>query len=122
MPDTSLLECFDNPSPVRDYLIEHVAEEFTSVCPKTGHPDFGTVTLRYVPGKRCVELKSLKLYLQAYRNKGIFYEAVTNQIADDLAELMKPKWMSLRTDWTGRGGIHSSIEVEVGESDRDQDD
>ncbi len=116
MPDTKLLECFDNPSPGRDYVIEHVAEEFTSVCPKTGHPDFGTVILRYVPDKLCVELKSLKLYYQAYRNEGIFYEAVTNKIADDLAELMNPKWMLLRTDWTGRGGIHSSIEVELGQT------
>ncbi|MEZ6192266.1 MAG: preQ(1) synthase [Phycisphaerales bacterium] len=115
MPDTTLLEYFDNPSPDRDYVIEHVAEEFTSVCPKTGHPDFGTVTLRYVPDKRCVELKSLKLYYQAYRNEGIFYEAVTNKIAN-LAELMAPRWMLLRTDWTGRGGIHSSIEVELGDS------
>ena len=115
MPDTTLLECFDNPSPNRDFVIEHVAEEFTSVCPKTGHPDFGTVTLRYVPGQLCVELKSLKLYLQAFRNEGIFYEAVTNKIADDLAELMTPKWMVLRTDWTGRGGIRSSIEVELGD-------
>ena len=114
MPNPSLLGCFDNPSPDRDYVIEHVAEEFTSVCPKTGHPDFGTVTLRYVPDKLCVELKSLKLYYQAYRNEGIFYEAVTNQIADDLAELMSPKWMMLRTEWTGRGGIHSTVEVEVG--------
>lgn len=120
MPDITLLECFDNPSPDRDYVIEHVAEEFTSVCPKTGHPDFGTVTLRYVPGKLCVELKSLKLYLQAYRNEGIFYEAVTNKIADDLAERMSPKWMLLRTDWTGRGGVHSSIEVEVGGNEIDE--
>ncbi|GAB4196041.1 MAG: preQ(1) synthase [Phycisphaeraceae bacterium] len=113
MPDTSILECFDNPNPGRDYVIEHVAEEFTSVCPKTGHPDFATVTLRYIPDKLCVELKSLKLYYQSFRNEGIFYEAVTNRIANDLSELMKPKWMLLRTDWTGRGGIRSSIEVEV---------
>ncbi len=119
MPDTSPLECFENPSQGRDYVIEHVAEEFTSVCPKTGHPDFGTVTLRYVPNKLCVELKSLKEYLQGYRNEGIFYEAVTNKIADDLAELMSPKWMVLRTDWTGRGGIHSSVEVELGETIED---
>ena len=115
MSDTSLLECFDNPSPGRDYIIEHVAEEFTSVCPKTGHPDFGVVTLSYIPDKLCVELKSLKLYYQAYRNEGIFYEAVTNKIADDLAELMSPRYMVLRTEWTGRGGIRSSIEVELGE-------
>lgn len=108
------LECFPNPRPGRRYVIEHVAEEFTSVCPITGHPDFGTVTLRYAPGKLCVELKSLKLYYQSYRNQGIFYEAVTNQIADDLAKAMKPKWMLVRTDWRGRGGIRSTVEVEVG--------
>jgi len=115
MTDKTLLECFGNPSPERDYIIEHVAEEFTSVCPKTGQPDFGTVTLRYVPDQQCVELKSLKLYLQGFRNEGIFYEAVTNKIADDLAELMAPRWMTLRTDWTGRGGISSSVQVELGQ-------
>jgi len=114
MPDTALLECFDNPSPKRDFIIEHVAEEFTSVCPKTGHPDFGTVTVRFVPAKVCVELKSLKLYLQSFRNEGIFYEAVTNAIANDLDEAMKPKWMQVQTDWAGRGGIRSVITVEVG--------
>src|SRR5690554_2802430 len=101
MTDFTLLECFQNPHPQRDYLIEHVAEEFTSVCPKTGHPDFGTVTLRYVPDHLCVELKSLKLYLQAFRNEGIFYEAVTNRIADDLKRAMNPRWMVLQTDWKG---------------------
>ncbi len=113
-PTPSLLETFENPQPDRDYLIEHVAEEFTSVCPKTGQPDYGTVSLQYVPGAMCVELKSLKMYLQAYRNEGIFYEAVTNQIADDLKEAMDPVWMLIRTDWRGRGGIRSTISVEVG--------
>ncbi|MEM1098323.1 MAG: preQ(1) synthase [Planctomycetota bacterium] len=120
MPDSSLLECFDSPAPtvngaLRDFVIEHVSEEFTSVCPKTGHPDFGHVTLRYMPGDRCVELKSLKLYYQSFRNEGIFYEAVTNRIADDLQQAMQPKWMLLQTDWKGRGGIRSTISVEVGE-------
>ncbi len=115
MSDTSLLECFDNPNPRREYVIEHIAEEFTSVCPKTGHPDFGTVTLRYAPGPRCVELKSLKLYYQAFRNQGIFYEAVTNRIADDLAQAMQPRWLTVRTDWRGRGGIRSTITVNVGD-------
>jgi 7-cyano-7-deazaguanine reductase len=114
MADASLLECFDNPCPQRPYVIEHVAEEFTSVCPKTGHPDFGSVTLRYAPKDRCVELKSLKLYLQAFRNQGIFYEAVTNRIADDLASAMNPRWMLIRTDWKGRGGIRSTIRAVVG--------
>jgi len=114
MPDSSLLECFENPSPNRDFVIEHAAEEFTSVCPKTGHPDFGTVTVRFMPGATCVELKSLKLYIQSFRNEGIFYEAVTNQIANDLDAAMKPKWMQVQTDWAGRGGIRSVITVEVG--------
>ena len=115
MPDAKLLECFDNPHPGRGYVIEHVADEFTSVCPKTGHPDFGSVTLRYVPDKQCVELKSLKLYYQGFRNEGIFYEAVTNRIADDLARAMAPRWMVVTTDWKGRGGIRSRISVEVGD-------
>ncbi len=108
MPDTSLLECFPSSSDV-PFGIEHVSEEFTSVCPKTGHPDFGNVTLRYVPGDRCVELKSLKLYYQSFRNEGIFYEAVTNTIRDHLAAVMKPQWMQVITDWKGRGGIRSRI-------------
>jgi 7-cyano-7-deazaguanine reductase len=96
------------------FVIEHVSEEFTSVCPKTGHPDFGHVTLRYVPGDRCVELKSLKLYYQSFRNEGIFYEAVTNAIRDHLAAAMKPVWMQVITDWKGRGGIRSRIVASSG--------
>lgn len=119
MPDAKLIACFDNPNPGRLYTIEHVAEEFTSVCPKTGHPDFGVVHLQYIPRDNCVELKSLKLYYQSFRNAGIFYEAVTNQIADDLDKAMDPVWMSLRTDWRGRGGIRSTITVEVGEHPHD---
>lgn len=115
MPDTTLLECFDNPEPGRDYLIEHIADEFTSLCPKTGHPDFGRVILRYCPDPRCVELKSLKLYYQSFRNEGIFYEAVTNRIRDDLAALMAPRWLVLATDWRGRGGIRSRITATHGE-------
>jgi 7-cyano-7-deazaguanine reductase len=114
MPDVRILECFDNPQPARPYVIEHVAEEFTSVCPKTGHPDFGVVTVRFSPGPRCVELKSLKLYLQGFRNEGIFYEAVSNRIADDLAAAMEPRWMAVQTAWRGRGGIRSIIRVDVG--------
>ena len=114
MADPALIECFENPNPQRDYVIEHVAEEFTSVCPKTGHPDFGSVTVQYVPDKVCVELKSLKIYLQAYRNEGIFYEAVTNKIAEHLEAAMSPRWMLVITDWRGRGGIRSVIRVEVG--------
>jgi len=115
MPDAKLLECFDNPNPRRPYVIEHVAEEFTSVCPMTGHPDFGTVTVRFSPEAMCVELKSLKLYLQSFRNEGIFYEAVTHRIADDLAAAMQPRWMVVETHWRGRGGIRSIIRIEVGQ-------
>ncbi len=114
MADATLLECFENPAPEREYTIEHVAEEFTSVCPKTGHPDFGTVTVRFLPDRLCVELKSLKLYLQSFRNDGIFYEAVTNRIAGDLEAAMRPRWMVVETNWRGRGGIRSVIRVETG--------
>ena len=108
MPKPDLLEFFDSPSD-DPFIIEHVSEEFTSVCPKTGHPDFGNVTLRYAPAAVCVELKSLKLYYQSFRNEGIFYEAVTNRIRDDLASAMSPKWLQIITDWKGRGGIRSRI-------------
>ena len=113
MPDCGLLEFFDSPTD-QPFLIEHINEEFTSVCPKTGHPDFGTVTLRYEPSAVCVELKSLKLYYQSFRNEGIFYEAVTNRIRDDLAEAMSPRWLQIITDWRGRGGIRSRITAEYG--------
>ncbi len=103
------VETFANPNPRRDFVIEHVASEFTSVCPKTGHPDFATVVLRYVADKACLELKSLKLYYQSYRNRGIFYEAVTNEILDHLVSCCHPRWMEIETRWTGRGGIASTI-------------
>ena len=115
MPDVPILECFENPAPERDYVIEHVADEFTSVCPNTGHPDFAILTLRYCPDRLAVELKSLKLYYQSYRNEGIYYEAVTNQIAGHLVELMKPRWLVLQSEWTGRGGIRSRITVTEGD-------
>ena len=111
MPDASLLKTFQTPGPSRPFVIEHVSEEFTSVCPETGHPDFGHVTLRYVPSDVCVELKSLKLYYQSFRNEGIYYEAVTNRIADDLIACMSPRQMTLTTHWKGRGGIRSVITV-----------
>ncbi len=114
MPNAALLEFFDSPTDT-PFLIEHVSDEFTSVCPKTGHPDFGVITLRYVPAAVCVELKSLKLYYQSFRNEGIFYEAVTNQIRDDLQSAMSPKWMQVITEWRGRGGIRSRIVATAGE-------
>lgn len=103
------LETFANPKPQRDYLIRHVAPEFTSLCPVTGQPDFGTVTVEYTADRLCVELKSLKLYLQAFRNEGIFYEAVTNRLLDELVATLQPRWMRITTDWTPRGGMHSTV-------------
>ncbi|GIK19460.1 MAG: NADPH-dependent 7-cyano-7-deazaguanine reductase QueF [Leptolyngbya sp. PLA2] len=119
MPNAGLLEVFESPGE-EPYVIEHVAEEFTSLCPVTGHPDFGTVTVRYRPrprreGGACVELKSLKLYYQSFRSEGIFYEAVTNLIRDDLVRLMRPAWLQVRTDWRGRGGIRSVIRADHGD-------
>jgi len=118
MPDPKLLDAFATPTDA-PLVIEHVAEEFTSVCPVTGHPDFGEVTVRFQPRAArdsgvCVELKSLKLYLHSFRNEGIFYEAVTDRIRDDLNTLMKPVWMQVVTSWRGRGGIRSVIRAGVG--------
>lgn len=117
MPNASLLEMFPTPH-AEPIVIEHVAEEFTSVCPKTGHPDMGVVTLRYQPAGPphglCVELKSLKLYYQSFRNEGIFYEAVTGSIKRDLVAAIKPVWLQVITNWRGRGGIRSIIRAEYG--------
>ena len=106
------LETFENPHPNRDYVILHVAPEFTSVCPKTGQPDFGTIEIEYVPDKLCVELKSLKLYLQSFRNEGVFYEDVVNRILDDLAAVLKPRKMKVTGKFTPRGGMHSVVTAE----------
>lgn len=105
------LETFDNPRPERDYWIEIHCPEFTSVCPKTGQPDFGTLIFRYVADLQCVELKSLKMYLQRYRNEGIFYERVTNRIMDDFVAVVRPRQCTLESRWTPRGGISSVITV-----------
>lgn len=105
------IETFPNPEPTRRYVITHVNPEFTSLCPKTGLPDFGTVTVRYVPHDRCIELKSLKYYYLSFRNQGIFYEAVTNKILDDLVAACDPEEMTVITEWRTRGGIHSIIEA-----------
>ena len=107
-----MLETFENSFPHRDYLIEIICPEFTSVCPKTGQPDFGTLTFQYVPDKLCVELKSLKLYLQQFRNQGIFYEDITNRILDDLVSTLYPRWIKLTASFTPRGGISTSVMVE----------
>ena len=106
------LETFENQYPGRDYVIEIVCPEFTSVCPKTGQPDFATLTFRYTPDQKCVELKSLKLYLQKFRNEGIFYESVTNAILDDVAAVVKPRRMKLVAAFTARGGITTTVTAE----------
>ena len=117
MPDSprDLLETFENQYPNREYTIEIVCPEFTSVCPKTGQPDFGTMTIRYVPAERCVELKSLKFYLQSFRNEGIFYENVTNRILDDLVGVLAPRQMTLTAAFTPRGGISTTVTAEFEE-------
>lgn len=107
----SVLETFPNPEPGRPYEILHVHEEFTSLCPLTGHPDFATVSVRYVPGATCVELKSLKLYLHGYRDRGVFYEALVNCILDDLKAAMAPQRIEVSGEFRGRGGIRSRVTV-----------
>lgn len=104
-----ILETFDNQFPGRDYTIQIVCPEFTSVCPKTGQPDFGTLTFTYIPDQKCVELKSLKFYLQQFRNEGIFYENVTNRILDDLVSVLHPRKLTLVASFTPRGGISTTV-------------
>jgi 7-cyano-7-deazaguanine reductase len=108
----NVLETFDNQHPNRDYTIEIVCPEFTSLCPKTGQPDFGVLKFYYVPAAKCVELKSLKLYLQQFRNEGIFYENVTNRILDDLVAVLCPKRMRLTAAFLPRGGITTTVTAE----------
>lgn len=110
--DKNVLEVFENNYKNRQYEIKHVCNEFTSVCPKTGQPDFGKLIFTYTPNEKCVELKSLKLYLQQFRNEGIFYENVTNAILDDFTDMVKPIWAELKAEFTVRGGIYSEITVE----------
>jgi len=107
----TILETFKNPRPGRPYEIKFVFPEFTSVCPVTGQPDFATITVIYVPAKLCVEMKSLKLYYFAYRNKGIFYEAVVNTILDDLVATLRPKSMTVIGDFAVRGGTTGTVTV-----------
>lgn len=103
------IELFPNPAPGRRFVIEHVNEEFTSVCPITGLPDFGTVTVRYIPDKLCMELKSMKYYFLEFRNQGIFYEELTNKFLDDFVGICAPLEMEVITEWSTRGGMHSTI-------------
>jgi 7-cyano-7-deazaguanine reductase len=106
------LETFSNPEPGRDYEIRFTCPEFTCLCPKTGQPDFATFTVTYVPDLRCIELKSLKLYLWSFRNEGHFHEAVTNRILDDLVAAAEPRSMKLVGDFNVRGGIHTVVTAE----------
>jgi 7-cyano-7-deazaguanine reductase len=106
---TPTLETFPNPRPGRDYEIAIRCPEFTSVCPKTGLPDFGEIRITYVPDAACIELKALKYYMIEFRNKGIFYEAVTNQILDDLVAVCRPKRMTVVGDFSARGGITTTV-------------
>lgn len=108
---TRELSTFPNPSPARGYEIRFDCPEFTCLCPMTGQPDFATIRIRYSPAERCVELKSLKLYLWSFRDVGAFHEAVTNQIADDLVAALQPRWLEVEGDFLVRGGIHTVVRV-----------
>ena len=108
----SILEVFENPRPARNYSIQFSFPEFTSLCPVTGQPDFATITVRYIPDQFCVEMKSLKLYFFAFRNKGIFYEAVINTILDDLVAVLKPRNMAVIGEFAVRGGTTATIIAE----------
>jgi 7-cyano-7-deazaguanine reductase len=103
------IETFPNPRPERDFEIAISCPEFTSVCPKTGLPDFGEIRITYIPGDRCIELKALKYYFIGFRNRGMFYEAVTNQILDDLVASCQPRRMTVVGDFTVRGGIKTVV-------------
>ena len=109
---SATLETFPNPQPERDYRIEVRCPEFTSLCPRTGLPDFGEIRIAYVPDRLCVELRSLKYYLIEFRNRGIFYEQVTNQILDDLVAACAPRRMTVVGDFSARGGITTTVTAE----------
>ena len=116
MPNPALLEAFPTPAE-QPFVIEHTADEFTSVCPKTGHPDFGVVTVRFEPraasaGGVCVELKSLKMYMWSYRDQGAFHEKVTNDILSDMVKAINPRFLRITAKWYVRGGIYTNVVVE----------
>src|SRR4030042_2624117 len=112
MGECEKIEVFANPRPGREYRITIRCPEFTSVCPRTGQPDFGEITIEYCPGPSCIELKSLKYYMQSYRSKGIFYESLTNDILDDLSSVCRPRWMKVTARFTPRGGITTDVTAE----------
>jgi len=112
----TILDTFPNPRPQRDYTIKFIFPEFTSMCPVTGQPDFATITIEYTPGEKCVEMKSLKLYYLAYRNKGIFYEGVVNTIADDLIATLSPRKLKVIGDFAVRGGTAGIVTVDYSAS------
>ena len=116
-----LLEVFNNAYPERDYTVIHESPEFTSVCPKTGQPDFATITIEYIPDLLCIELKSLKIYFNSYRNDGIYFESVTNKILDDLVAVCKPRYMLVTAEFNPRGGISSFVEAEYSQEDYFED-
>ena len=109
------LETFANPYPDRDYTIEMECPEFTSICPVTGQPDFGTIQIRYVPDQQCIELKSLKLYIGSFRNKGVYHEAVTNLILDDIVVACEPRFARIEAAFNVRGGTYPTVTVEYRE-------
>jgi len=111
------LETFPNPNPAADYTIRIRIPEFTCLCPKTGQPDFATLDLAYVPDQRCVELKSLKLYMWSFRDQGAFHEAVTNEILHDLVTAVSPRFMRLTAEFNVRGGIYTTIVAEYRQKD-----
>jgi 7-cyano-7-deazaguanine reductase len=112
-----IIEVFENAYPGRDYTVIHEAPEFTSLCPKTGQPDFATITVEFIPDKLCIELKSLKLYFNSFRNDGIYFESVTNRILEDLVEACQPRFMRITAEFNTRGGISSIIEAEYQKED-----
>jgi 7-cyano-7-deazaguanine reductase len=116
-----IIEIFENAYPDRDYTVMHEAPEFTSLCPKTGQPDFATITVEYIPDKLCIELKSLKLYLNSFRNDGIYFESVTNRILDDLVAACQPRFMRITAEFNTRGGISSIVEAKYEEEDLSND-
>ncbi len=115
MTEESILKTFPNQHPVRNYLIEHHVHEFTSLCPITGQPDFASMRISYVADAECIELRSLKQYMQKFRDQGIFYEDVTNIILNDLVACCRPKWMEIESEWSVRGGIHTVITARHGQ-------